>query len=235
MLDRAALSSWIQPQHLEDEALRRYREELQFHPAKVTVLDRFLVDKMAERLTAFVSSEAQFKKEFGLYSEEGPVSEERWLAAEDEDRFFRLGRQSGGSGQFSMSPNTLTYLKFRQTFQRPEFKAFFEEISGLSLGSSDDFGVQSFTAGDFLRPHSDDNRDRRLALVIYLSPRWEADFGGALRMFHPDGESSVVVPGYNSMVVFDVLAGTTHLVEPVTTAAGDLARLTIGGWYHKPD
>jgi Rps23 Pro-64 3,4-dihydroxylase Tpa1-like proline 4-hydroxylase len=235
MVDRTALGAWIQPQHLQDDAVNRYREALQSHPAKVVVLEQFLVDKMSQRLTAFVTSEAQFKKEYGLYSEEGTVSEERWMAADDEDRFFKLGRQAPGSGQFSMSPNTLTYLKFRQTFQRPEFKQFFEEISGLSLGASDDFGVQSFTTGDFLRPHSDDNRDRRLALVLYLSPQWETDFGGALRMFHPDGDSSVIVPGYNSVVVFDVLAGTSHLVEPVTPAAGDHARLTIGGWYHKPD
>ena len=37
------------------------------------------------------------------------------------------------------------------------------------------------------------------------------------------------------MVVFDVLAETEHRVTPVEPAAGDRARLTIGGWYHRPD
>jgi Rps23 Pro-64 3,4-dihydroxylase Tpa1-like proline 4-hydroxylase len=235
MIDGSALGGWIKPQHFEADALERYRNEFQSHPAKVIVLEDFLVEKMADRLTKFLTSEARFSKEHGIYSEEGAVTEERWRAAEEQDRFFRLGKLSATPPEFQMSPNTLTYLKFRQTFQRPEFKEFFEELTGLSLGASDDFGVHSMTTGDFLRPHSDDNRNRRVALVIYLSPRWEPDFGGALNVLDRDGNVTVVQPGYNSMVVFDVLAETTHLVEPVTPAAGDHARLTIGGWYHRPN
>ena len=90
-------------------------------------------------------------------------------------------------------------------------------------------------SGDCLNPHNDDNRNRRLALVIYLSVDWESGFGGALNVIDSQGRRTKIEAEYNSMVVFDVAAGTTHLVAPISPKAGDSARLTIGGWYHKPD
>ena len=65
--------------------------------------------------------------------------------------------------------------------------------------------------GDFLRPHSDDNRNRHLALVIYLSPGWEADFGGELHMVDQEGHDTALPPVYNSLVAFDVLTDSQHL------------------------
>ena len=86
---------------------------------------------------------------------------------------------------------------------------------------------------DFLKPHSDDNRNRSLALVIYLSPAWLSRFGGALNVVDSQGRRTIIEAEYNSMVVFDVAAGTTHFVDPINSNAGALSRLTIGGWYHK--
>ena len=130
-----------------------------------------------------------------------------------------------------MSPNALSYLQFRQTFQRPEFAAFFAAVTGLELGASDDFGVHAMGVGDFLRAHSDDVKNRRIALVIYLSPEWDPAFGGTLVLTNPDGTDTRVEPRYNSIVIFDVLAKTSHLVEPITPEAGERSRFTIGGWY----
>jgi hypothetical protein len=234
VVNQASLQPWIKPQHLTEDALKKYREEFSSHPARVILLEDFLTDKIAGKLHAFLSREAQFATEYGLYSVEGAATEDRWLQAEEEDRFFRLGKLAATPPEFRLSPNTLTYLKFRQTFQRPEFTEFFETLTGLPLGASDDFGVHSMRTGDFLRAHSDDNKNRRIALVIYLSPDWQPSYGGNLQVFDKSGTPTEVVPSYNSMVVFDVLAETTHLVTPVTSAAGDQSRLTIGGWYHQP-
>jgi len=234
MVDQAALQSWIRPQHLGEGALQRYREAFWANPGRVIVLESFLQDNIAKKLSAFLSNEARFKTEYGLRSVEGAVTEDQWLKADEGDRFFRFGKLAATPPEFRMSPNTLTYLKFRQTFQRPEFTAFFEALTGLPLGSSDDFGVHSMKAGDFLRPHSDDNKNRRIALVIYLSPSWEPPYGGDLHVIDKSGGLTEVRPAYNSMVVFDVLAETTHLVTPIGPAAGELSRLTIGGWYHQP-
>jgi Rps23 Pro-64 3,4-dihydroxylase Tpa1-like proline 4-hydroxylase len=233
MLDRKRLESWIQPQHLEDRALDAYQGAFTSHPARMAVVRDFLQPQVAERLSRFLAVEAEFAPQFGLYSIETAVTEEDWLRAADRDRLFRLGKLVGTPPQFRTSPNALTYLQFRMTFQRPEFKAFFERISGMSLGDSDDFGSHAMAAGDFLRPHSDDNRNRRLALVIYLTPGWEPAFGGSLRVIHKDESFTDVEPEYNSVVAFDVLTAPEHLVLPIKSS-GDKRRLTIGGWYPKP-
>jgi Rps23 Pro-64 3,4-dihydroxylase Tpa1-like proline 4-hydroxylase len=233
MIDARWLGSWIQPQHLEPQALEKYRRAFASHAARLVVLKDFLVPQVADRLSRFLTSEAEFKPEYGVYSIEGAVQEEEWLRAEEQDRFFRLRKLAGTPLQFQMSPNALTYLQFRKAFQRSELKAFYEAICGLSLGWSDDFGAHSMIAGDFLRPHSDDNRDRQLALVIYLTQGWEREFGGVLRVIHNDGTFTEIEPEYNSMIAFDVLTAPAHLVLPVEPACGEKQRLSIGGWYHK--
>ena len=232
-VDSRWLASWIQSEHLEPAALERYRSDFSTHPARLVVIKNFLDPRVAERLNRFLASEAEFKPEYGLSSVEGAVSEEAWLRASEQDRFFRLRKLAATPPQYRMSPNALTYLQFRKAFQRPEFQAFFETISGLPLGWSDDFGAHSMIRGDFLRPHSDDNRNRRLALVIYLSQDWQSRFGGVLHVVHQDGCITEVEPEFNSMIAFDVLKAPAHLVLPIEEAAGDSQRLSIGGWYHK--
>ena len=233
VVDRRWLASWIQSPHLEQAALEGYREAFVSHPARLVVIRNFLDSRIAERLNRFLASEAEFKPEFGLSSVEGAVSEDAYMLAPEPDRFFRLRKLVATPPQFRMSPNALTYLQFRQAFQRAEFQGFFETISGLPLGWSDDFGAHSMIRGDFLRPHSDDNRNRRLAIVIYLSQDWQSRFGGVLHVVHEDGNITEVEPEYNSMIAFDVLKAPAHLVLPIEKTAGDRQRLSIGGWYHK--
>lgn len=229
------LDPWIQPRHLQADALLSYRKSFETHPARFVVLKRFLQEAVAERLSRFLREEAEFCVEYGLYSTgEEAASEEEWLRAAAEDRFFRFSKLVGTPSQYKFSLNTLTYLRFRKAFQEPNFRTFFQELSGMRLGWSDDFGSHMMKAGDFLRPHTDNNRNRRLALVIYLSPGWEPCFGGALNMIDGQGNRARIEAEYNSMVVFDVAAGTTHFVDAIIPDAEDRVRLTIGGWYHKP-
>ncbi len=235
VVSEPALAPWIQARHLGDDALDAYREAFTSHPARLVVLRDVLVELVAQRLARFLDAEGRFEKEHGIYSvHDGGVPEETWLQADEADRFFRYGRLVGTPSEFQMSPNALTYLRFRKAFQDPSFLRFFERISGLELGWSDYFGSHSMARGDFLKPHDDDNRNRRLALVIYLSPGWEPRFGGALHVVDAAGRTTVVEAIYNSMVVFDVAADSTHSVAPIEAAAGDRKRLTIGGWYHRP-
>jgi hypothetical protein len=234
MVDRQKLGAWIQPQHLEDAALEEYRKSFTSHPAKLVVIRNFLRPEVAERLSLFLSGEAEFKAEYGLYTREGAAKEEDWLHAKEEDRFFKFGKLIGTPPQFQTSPNALTYLQFRMTFQRPELKAYFEAISDMPLGASDDFGAHSMTSESLLRPHSDDNRNRQLALVIYLSPQWKAEYGGQLKVTHRDGNTTVVEAEYNSVIAFNVLTHKEHVVERIRSTNGSSPRrLTIGGWYHK--
>jgi hypothetical protein len=231
-VNRQWLEAWIQPQHLVNETVAAYHDAFTSHPARLVIIKDFLVARVAERLSRFLAHEAEFAPEYGLYSVEGAVPEEEWRRTSDEDRFFSFHKLTATPPQFQMSPNALTYLQFRKAFQHLELKNYFEAISGLELGWSDDFGAHAMRCGDFLREHSDDNRNRRLALVIYLTDGWRRQFGGVLRVVHQDGTFTEVEPEYNSVIAFDVLTAPAHLVLPIEPAAGREQRLSIGGWYH---
>jgi hypothetical protein len=231
-INRDWLAAWIQPQHLDSRALERYRACFESHPARLVSLENFLQPDVADRLSRFLAGEAEYATEYGLYSADGAVAEDVWQAADAEDRFFRLSKLTGTRGH-QMSRNALTYVQFRQAFQRPEFRAFFEALSGLPLAWSDDFGSHAMRQGDFLRAHSDDNKNRQLALVIYLSPGWEARLGGVLHVVDKDGSDTPIVPHFNRLVAFDVLTDSQHFVTAVSTDAGSSPRLSIGGWYQR--
>lgn len=237
MAERSALASLIQSQHLTDGATRSYRSAFESHPARFVVLEEFLVPEIAGRLSEFLRSEGEFQTEFGLYSaEDQPISEAEWNSAPEQDRFFRFSKLVGTPAEFRLSDNALTYLRLRTVFHKDEsLRSFFEDVTGIDLAMSDDFGSHSMAVGDFLKSHDDDNRNRRLALVLYLSPDWTRDLGGSLHIVDPSGEESVVPATYNSLVAFDTKAGTTHCVAPIAEAAGDEKRATIGGWYHAPE
>ena len=224
------LESWIQSSHLTNGVVQKYRETFNSDPARLVVIKDFLRAEVAQRLSRFLAQEAIFLPEYGLYSSENAVDEKDFLAAPDADRFFRLSKLTGTAPGFQMSPNAIAYLRLRQAFQQADFQDFFESVSGLRLGWSDDFGAHKMLPGDFLRPHSDDNRNRRLALVIYLSPEWKKECGGVLHVVDGGANDTEILPEYNSMVAFDVLGAAQHYVSPIDAGV----RLSIGGWYHKP-
>lgn len=50
------------------------------------------------------------------------------------------------------------------------------------------------------------------------------------------GEQTIKVEAaYNSLALFDVTTGTKHYIAPITEAAAEQARLTIGGWLRDPE
>lgn len=230
------MTSQVEPAHLSDEAVAAYRSRFDSSPARFVVLEDFLKPALAERLSRFLDSEAVYATEYGLYGvEDRRVEEQEWSAADEQKRFFRFSKIVGIQPEHQMSENALAYLRFRSTFMRDaELRGFFEAVTGMSLGASDDFGSHSMVAGDFLKAHDDDNRNRVLALVLYLSPDWTPDYGGTLKIVDPAGEELTVEAKYNSLVAFDTRAGTSHYVVPISERAGNRKRLTIGGWYHEP-
>lgn len=234
MADSIPLAKLVQERHLGKETIHSYREAFESSSARFVVLERFLVPEVASRLSSFLRDEAQYEKEHGLYSaQDHDVDAATWHAASPGDRFFRFGKLVGTAPEFHFSDNSLTYLTFRTTFQKDEhLRRFFEAITGLELAASDDFGSHSMEAGDFLSSHDDNNRNRRLALVLYLTPDWKPEYGGALHIMDDAGGEWIVEPTYDSLVAFDTKAGTTHSVAPIREAAGQRSRLTIGGWYH---
>jgi hypothetical protein len=189
---------------------------------------------VAERLSRFLTAEAEFRPVHGLFSQDDDVTEEAWRAAEDRDRFFTYRKLAGVSPEFRLSPNLLTFLKFCDAISDPNFRAFFEELSALRLGS-DVFNVHAMKTGDFLLSHSDRLDGRRLAFVFYLTPDWDPSFGGALHIVEHSTLVTKVEAEYNSLVVFDVTARTKHFIAPIESAAGELARATVSGWFYEPE
>ena len=234
MVDTEALAAWIQPQHLAADALESYRRTMAEHPARMVVLNDVLTEGAATRIAAFLADEAIYEVEHGLYSRHEGADADAWDAAPVEDRFFRFGKLAGQRPEAMLSDNMLTYLQWRSFVTEAPFRALFESLTGMPLGASDDFGCHRFRVGDFLLAHDDANRNRRIALVTYLTPAWRPEFGGALSMTAADGSVDRVEASFNTMVVFDTLAGSSHHIEPIEASAGDEARHTFGGWFPNP-
>lgn len=229
------VAEWIQEQHLQPEAMERYREEFTSHPARLLVIRDFLRQDKAERLARYLAEDLEYDRKYGLYSVEGTVSEDDWQRAESSDRFFRYSQPVGVKPESHLSPNTLMYMRFKAVFADPDFRRFFESVTGRTLAyASDDIGAHAMVAGDFMGSHDDDNRERQLAIIIYLTPDWRPEYGGALRVMGSEAGAIEISPMFNSLAMFDVRAGTTHHVAAVTDAADGQVRRTIGGWYHRP-
>lgn len=237
MVDHCRLISWIHPRHLIPEVMEAYCRDFTLHPARVLVLKDFLVSEIAERLSQFLSREAQFKSVYGLYSKVhrdgniSDVSKDTWLEAEGNNRFYRWSDYVGVFDEFRLSSNLLLFQNFLLAFRSNYFKDFFEEISGIRFGPTPLINAYSYRAGDFLSSHTDDVKRKRLSFVLYLSPDWERRFGGILHLINRNGDLIQIEPDYNSLVIFDVTARTEHFVSPVEPCVGEKARLTISGWF----
>ena len=239
MIDQ--LNSWIHHRHLNPEAMKAYCRAFTSHPARALVLKDFLVDEVAERLSRFLSREAQFKPVYGLYSrvhKDGNISDvtrDAWLEAQEQNRFYKWSDYAGFFDEFRHSSNLSEFQNFLLAFRADSFKRYFEAISGLSFGPAPLINAYSYKAGDFLSSHTDDVKSKRLSFVFYLSPHWEHRFGGILNLIDQSGDLTQIQPDYNSLTVFDVTARTEHFVSPVEPCAGENARLTISGWFLKPN
>lgn len=238
--DQGSLGSWIQPRHLQDEAIKNYHQLFTSHPARMLIIKQFLLDEIAENLSRFLTYEAAFTISHGLYSKANrhgniaDINEQVWLEAEPRDRFYRFSVITGALAEYRSSANLTLFRSFVASLRGNGFKSYFEEVSGIDLDPTPLVNAYSYRVGDFLSMHTDDVKDKRLSFVFYLSPQWELDFGGTLHMIDPDGKVLQVSPEHNSLIIFDVAARTKHFINPVEANAGDKARLTVSGWFLKP-
>ena len=240
MSDQISLKDWVQSKHLQPDTIEACRQAFISHPARLLVLKDFLLNPVAEKLSRFLSHEARFELAHGLYSKNvkdgniSGVTSTAWLEAEEEERFYRFSDYAGALDEFQLSSNQTVFQQFFSALRNIKFRLFFEEISGLELGSTPLINAYSYKSGDFLSHHTDDVKSKRLSFVFYLSPHWERRFGGLLHLIAHNGDVTEVDPDYNSLVIFDVAAKTKHFVNPVEQCVGERARLTISGWFLAP-
>ncbi|CAN7352584.1 2OG-Fe(II) oxygenase [Pseudomonas sp. LjRoot71] len=102
---------------------------------------------------------------------------------------------------------------------------------GLYLGLEDFEGhFALYPPGAFYQKHVDCFRDddrRAVSAVFYLNEDWQAEQGGALRLYLPNGETRDVLPQAGSLLVF-LSADMPHEVLP---ASRD--RLSLTGWFRR--
>src|SRR3954453_9978509 len=86
----AELGGLVQPQHLDVDALARYRDAFASHPARMTVIDDFLLPEVAEQVSRFLDRDAVFGNDYGLYSTGASrVQSDAFSELGDDDRFYR--------------------------------------------------------------------------------------------------------------------------------------------------
>lgn len=102
---------------------------------------------------------------------------------------------------------------------------------GLYLGLEDyESHFALYPPGAFYQKHVDRFRDddrRAVSAVLYLNPDWQAEQGGALRLYLADGSSREVLPQAGSLLLF-LSADMPHEVLPATRE-----RLSLTGWFRR--
>jgi len=102
---------------------------------------------------------------------------------------------------------------------------------GLYLGLEDyESHFALYSPGAFYQKHVDRFRDddrRAVSAVLYLNENWQADQGGALRLYLKNDEVLDVLPQAGCLVVF-LSADIFHEVLPATRD-----RLSLTGWFRR--
>lgn len=101
-------------------------------------------------------------------------------------------------------------------------------------------GLHEIKRGGFLKIHSDFCRhdetrlDRRVNVLIYLNNDWEPEFGGNLELWDQEMAHCVksVVPGFNTMVIFNTTDFTFHGHPDPLCCPDHLSRKSIALYYY---
>lgn len=124
------------------------------------------------------------------------------------------------------------------------FIRFLERLSGIEHLLPDPGlvggGIHLSRQGDHLGIHADFNwheglqAHRRLNLLIYLSPHWQADYGGELELWNTSGTERVrsVPPLFNRAVVFTTRSDTFHGHPKPWAAPDGVYRQSIALYYY---
>lgn len=115
-----------------------------------------------------------------------------------------------------------------------------ETVTGIKLKNVS-ASLSMYNGSDFLLPHDDLMKDRKIAFIYYISPwgekeTWTHDMGGALEFFECRNNEPIfpiakrIFPQNNTFIFFEVCDTSFHQVSEVTNF--DFPRLTINGWFH---
>lgn len=143
-----------------------------------------------------------------------------------------------------------TYRVFFQLNQQP-FSDLLSEITGVE-GLHGDIGLHggglhSHGSGGNLNVHLDYaihpklKMERRLNLIIYLTPNWDERWGGSLELWSHNSETNLpkeriksICPNFNRAVIFDTTQNSWHgLPNPIDCPPG-IFRQSVAIYYLTP-
>jgi Rps23 Pro-64 3,4-dihydroxylase Tpa1-like proline 4-hydroxylase len=124
--------------------------------------------------------------------------------------------------------DSLFHLKILLNSQ--SMQQLLEDVTSLSFSKRSCLCFASrLRPGDFIKPHTDGSFPRRVAFVLYMTKGWKKSWGGN---FFKRGRVSPVVPGFNSLLIFEV--PTWHRVSRISERAANHqeGRQAVAGWFH---
>jgi len=125
-------------------------------------------------------------------------------------------------------------------FQDPRLVELVSAITGIRQLEPDAQlyagGVSVMGRSHFLNPHIDNSHDRKreryrvLNLLYYVSPAWQAEFGGNLELWPegPTGKPLTVESNFNRLVVMGTTTRSWHSVNEVRV---DKSRCCVSNYY----
>ena len=128
-------------------------------------------------------------------------------------------------------------------FQDPAVTDVVERITGIPRQIPDPSlyagGLSMMSQGHFLNPHIDNSHDasrryyRTLNLLYYVTPGWQADYGGNLELWDRRVRTKVTIPSlFNRLVVMETTPWSWHSVSPVVA---DATRCCVSNYYFSPN
>jgi prolyl 3-hydroxylase /prolyl 3,4-dihydroxylase len=155
-------------------------------------------------------------------------------------------------------------LALRDAMYSEAFRNYVSHITGCGplSGRKTDMAINIYTPGCYLLCHDDVIGSRKVSYILYLidpDTPWQAEWGGALRLFpvkemqsSKNGEvaktpspdvTKIIPPAWNQLSFFAVQPGESfHDVEEVYHAENNAQlaknsgriRMAISGWFHIP-
>ena len=147
-----------------------------------------------------------------------------------------MGEVGGKAVRMDVRDISDSYRRLDAYLQTPEFLGFVSRVTGIpDLLYDPDYiggGTHENREGQGLDAHVDFNYHprrrlhRRLNLIVYLNPRWEAEWGGALELHSdPWNEASDevvgITPFFNTCAIFETTESSWHGFSQIRPPEGE--------------
>lgn len=202
-------------------------------------IGNFLSDDSAQALLDALVRTAAWKLTYNRGDRVHDHSRTAYMALDaDERRMPSDAIIAGGRAGFQFCYDTIrstpdgngpleTYVRFMNS---PAVVDLLRTVTGADDITTVDGHASRYGPGQFLTTHDDriDQRGRRAAYVMNLTPHWHPDWGGLLLFY--DAQGNVVhgyTPRFNALNLFAV--PQPHSVSWVTPLASG-ARISVTGW-----